>query len=192
MFDLIFKSKIRKEILRLLFSCSGREFYLSEIAKKIHASVGNCQRELDKLVKSNILISQKKNNLKMYFVDKKNPFYKDLKNIIDKTIGIEGEIKKTIKKISGIEFAFIFGSYSKNDFLNSSDIDLFIIGEINENKFLTRIRLLEEKFNREINYHLYSKNEFKKKFKSNSFLQNIIKNYILLTDNQDEFKKLFK
>ena len=192
MFDLIFKSKIRKEILRLLFSYSGREFYLSEIAKKIHASVGNCQRELDKLVKSNILISQKKNNLKMYFVDKKNPFYKDLKNIIDKTIGIEGEIKKTIKKISGIEFAFIFGSYSKNDFLNSSDIDLFIIGEINENKFLTRIRLLEEKFNREINYHLYSKNEFKKKFKSNSFLQNIIKNYILLTDNQDEFKKLFK
>jgi len=192
MFDLIFKSKIRKEILRLLFSYSGREFYLSEIAKKIHASVGNCQRELDKLVKSNILISQKKNNLKMYFVDKKNPFYKDLKNIIDKTIGIEGEIKKTIKKISGIEFAFIFGSYSKNDFLNSSDIDLFIIGEINENKFLIRIRLLEEKFNREINYHLYSKNEFKKKFKSNSFLQNIIKNYILLTDNQDEFKKLFK
>lgn len=192
MFDLIFKSKIRKEILKLLFSHLNKELYLSEIAKKINASIGNCQRELDKLVKSNILISQKKNNLKMYFVDKKNPFYKELKSIIDKTIGIEGEIKKIIKKISSIEFAFIFGSYSKNEFSNSSDIDLFIIGEVNENKFLSKTKLLEKKFNREINYHIYSKKEFKRKFKNSSFLQNIIKNYILLTDNQDEFEKLFK
>ena len=92
MLDSIFKSKIKREILNFLFSFSEKEFYLSEIARKINASVGNCQRELDKLVKADILSSEKRNNLKLYFVDKKNPFYNDLKNIINKTIGLEGKI----------------------------------------------------------------------------------------------------
>jgi len=192
MFDFIFKSKTKREILNFLFSFSEKEFYLSEIARKISTSVGTCQRELDKLVKANILGSEKRNNLKLYFVDKKNPFYNDLKNIINKTIGLEGKIKKTVNKIKGVEFAFIFGSYVKGNFSNNSDIDLFIIGEIKEDEIFKKIKMLENEIGREINYHIYSKVEFKKKFKTNSFLQNILKNNIFLTDNKDEFRKLFK
>ncbi|MCD6442184.1 hypothetical protein J7L24_01425, partial [bacterium] len=71
-------------------------------------------------------------------------------------------------------------------------IDLFIIGEIGEDEIFKKIKMLESKIGREINYHIYSKAEFKKKFKTNSFLQNILKNNIFLTDNKDEFRKLFK
>jgi predicted nucleotidyltransferase len=192
MFDFIFKSKTKKEILKLLFSFPEKKFYLSEIARKINSSIGSCQRELEKLVKSNILSSKKKNNLKLYFVDKKNTFYNDLKNIINKTIGLEGKIKTGVKRVKGVEFAFIFGSYVKGNFSNDSDIDLFLIGDISEDEVFEKFRAVEKEIGREINYHIYSKSEFKKKFKSDSFLQNIIKNNIFLTDNKDEFGKLFR
>ena len=128
MLDLITKSKVRQKILRLIFANPAKEFYLTEIAKKIGASIGNCQRESTKLVKTGILNSQKRNNLLFYSINKKNPLLKDLRGIINKTIGIEEELKKMIEKIPNVKFAFIFGSYAKNRLSADSDIDLFIWG----------------------------------------------------------------
>lgn len=192
MFDLISRSKIRQRILKILFTNPDKEFYLSEIAKKIDASVGNCQRELRKLVKTGVLTSHRKANLRIYSVDKRSPFYEDLQNIINKTIGVEGELRKTVRRISGVKFAFIFGSYVRGKLSSTSDIDLFIIGEINENELIKKLRKSEKTIGREINYHIYSEKEFRKKIKESSFLQNIIRDYILLTNNQDEFKRLFR
>ena len=67
-----------------------------------------------------------------------------------------------------------------------------MIGKINEDQLIQKIKKIEATLNREINYHLYLKKDFIKKFKENSFLQNIIKNYIILTNNQDEFEQLLK
>lgn len=192
MLDIISKSKIKQKILRLFFSRPDKEYYLTEIARKIGASPGNSQRELEKMLKAGILNSSKKGNLRMYSLNKTNPLYRQLKQIVNKTIGIEEEMKKIIKKIKGINFAFIFGSYVNGDFSANSDIDLFIIGKIDENQFSREIRTMEKEIDREINYHLYSEKDFNKKFKKNSFLKNIVKKYILLTDNKNEFEKLFE
>ncbi len=192
MFDFLTKSTTRQKILKILFANPDKEFYLSEIAKKINASAGNCQRELKKMVEIGALNSDKKNNLRIFLVNKKNPLYKEIHNIINKTIGIEEEMRQLIKKISGIKFAFIFGSYVKGDFSANSDIDLFIIGKINENSLIKNLKRVEQDIDREVNFHLYSEEDFKNKLKSNSFLKNIIKNHLLLTDNPDEFKRLLK
>lgn len=192
MLDLITKSKIRQNILRFLFAYPNKEFYLSEIARKIKASVGTCQRELDRMVEVGIFKKGKKANLIFYSVNKQNPVFKEFSQIISKTIGIEAELKKLVSKLPGLKFAFIFGSYVKKDFKADSDLDICLIGNIDESKLIKKLRLLENKIGREVNYHLYAMKDFKVKLKSSSFLHNIIKNYLLLTDNQDEFKKLFR
>jgi len=190
MLNIITKSKIRQNILRLLFSHQSNRFYLSEIAKIIHTSRGTAQRELNKLIQSGIIKTEKKATIRYYFINKQNPLLKELKKIINNTIGVEVELKKVIKKIKGIEYAFIYGSYIKGNFSADSDIDLIIIGKPDENQLINKIKNIEKLINREINYHLYSNKEFKTKFKKNSFLKNIIKNYLLLTNNQDGFNKL--
>ncbi len=192
MLDLITKSKIRKNIIRLLFANPDEEFYLSEIAKKINASVGTCRRELSKMAKSGILKFGKKANLVFYSINKQSPVFRELAAIVNKTIGIDAEIKKMIQDIKGVKFAFIFGSYVQKKFTADSDIDLFLIGKINESQLLKKLRPLENILGREINYHLYGEKDFRVKFKTNSFLKNIIKDCLLLTNNQDEFRKLLK
>ena len=192
MLDLITKSKTRQNILRLLFANPKNEFYLSEIAKKTKASVGNCQRELSKMVKLGILKSDRKTNLIFYSVNRQSPIFDEFSKIISKTIGLDEELRNLIKKFPGIKFALIFGSYLRKDFSANSDIDLFLVGKINETVLIKEIRLLESAVGREINYHLYSEEDFKSKLKVNSFLQNIVKNYLFLTDNQNEFEKLLR
>lgn len=192
MLDILFKSKARQNILKLFFANEEKSFYLSEIAKIIKVSVGTCQRELNRLISSGILKTEKKANLNFYFLNKQNPLLREIRNIFVKTLGIEIELKKIIKSIKGVKYALIFGSYVKGGFRADSDIDLLIIGQINENELIRKIKILETAIQREINYHLYSENDFKQKLKQKSFLRNILYNYLILTDNDYEFRKLFK
>jgi len=195
MLDLITKSKVRQKILKLLFANEDKTFYLSQIAQKTKTSTGTCQRELNKMVKKGILKTEKKGPLRYYTLNKQNPLHSEFKNIVNKTIGIEPELKKQVNKIKGLKYAFIFGSYAKGDFGANSDIDLYVVGNIDEDDLLAKLKKLEDSLHREINYHLASEKEFIKKIKNikeNSFYKNIMKNVLLLTNNMNEFRKLLK
>jgi len=192
MLEIFQKSKARQNILKLFFANEEKSFYLSEIAKILKVSVGTTQRELNRLISSDILKIEKKANLNYYFLNKQNPLLKEIRSIFAKTLGIEVELKKIVKSVSGVKYALIFGSYVKGGFHADSDIDLLIIGRINEDELIGKIKILERTIQREINYHLYSEDDFKQKLKQKSFLQNILQNYLILTDNDYEFRKLFK
>jgi predicted nucleotidyltransferase len=192
--SIIGKSKIRQKILMLLFANESRNFYLSEIARIAGTSAGNTQRELEKLVREGIVSSENKAGLHYYVLDKKNPVFKDVENIVRKTIGIETELAGIFSTMKGIQFAFIFGSYVKGEsFKNDSDVDIIVIGNPNENELNRKITCVEKSIGREINYHLYTAlSEFKRKIKKESFLANVIKKYKLIVGNKNEFKKIFR
>jgi predicted nucleotidyltransferase len=161
------------------------------MAGMIETSIGTTQRELNKLVEEEVVSSRKYANLRYYFLNKKNPYFQDLQKIVSKTIGIEFELKKIISGKKGVEYAFIFGSYARGGFNYQSDLDLFIIGDPDQDSLIKDINSAEEYLGREINYHVYYAEEFKQELKHNSFLQNAIKNTIFLTDNEDEFRRTF-
>ena len=82
-----------------------------------------------------------------------------------KTVGVKGSIKEVLDEIGNINFAFIYGSYAKAKENYISDIDFAIIGNPDEDKLIKKLDKLEEKFQREINYKLYSLDDFKKEVK---------------------------
>ncbi len=191
MLDIITKSKIRKNILRLMFSREDGFSYLSEIAGIVETSPGNAQRELNRLIRAGIVKTEKRGNMRYYAVDKSSAAYPEMKKLVLKTIGVEHELTR-ILTVSGVKFAFIFGSYARNEIKPDSDIDLCIIGKVDENELINKINKLEKDIEREINYHIYTPGEFKKKLKTDSFLKNITDDYLLLTGNEHEFIGLLK
>lgn len=188
MYSLISKSRIRSNLLKIFFLNKGKNFYIRELARIIETSAGNTRKELLKLEQERLLKSTKKANLVLFQVNEKYPLYKEFESIIKKTLGIEHELEKALKKIKGVEFAFIFGSYAKGDLKTSSDIDLFIIGDINEDDLITKIQNVETNTNREVDFHIAKPKEFLKNLNEKFFYKDIIKEYILLTENNDEFK----
>ena len=192
MLNFITKSKIRQKILLLFLYHPEREYYINETAKIIKTSSGTAQRELEKLADSGFLKKEKNANLTYFRINPENPLLDDIKSITEKTIGLEQLLKDELGKLEQVKFAFLFGSYIKGDFKPDSDIDLYAIGDINENEFYKTIKTVEAKIMREVNYHLSSLEEFRKNLEKSFFHKEILKNYQLLIGNENEFRKFIK
>ena len=171
----ITKSKTREAILELYFNHEGKKYYLRELERILHFPVQNIRRELLKLEKTGIFKREKSGNQVYYFLNIESPIFNDFKNIIAKTIGVENRLRVALSNLNGINKAFIFGSFADKTVDALSDIDIMIVGDINEDALIEIISNLESKFEREINYHIFSKKEFiRKNQEKDSFISRIL------------------
>ena len=178
------------EILNLMFSNPDKRYYLAEVAKILGKESANYQRYIEKMISDGILCEERIGNMRFFWLNKDYQLYNEIKAMVSKTIGVEAQLREIIEKIDTIETAFIFGSFATDKFNSGSDIDLFIIGEVNEDNFIEEITKLEMQISRDVNYHIYKKQELVEKFANNSFINNIFSNkMILLKGNLDEFRK---
>ncbi len=190
--NILFKSKIRRKILAKFFTDESKKYYINEMARLVGTTQGTCRRELNRLIDMGILTTSREGNLRYYKVNKEYGIYKEFSSIIQKTIGIEAVLSKALGGIKGIIYAFIFGSYAKNEFKPESDIDIVVIGNVSENHLIKAFREVEKVIGREINYHIYSLKEFKTKLQTSSFAKNIIKDLIIVKGDKNELTKLLK
>ena len=172
----ITKSKLREDLLVLYFTNPSKKYYLRELERLLNFSVGNIRRELIKLESAGLFLSENKGNLLYYYLNQSYPLFDELKSIIFKTSGVPKMLQNILKKINGISQAFIYGSFAKGEEKEDSDIDLLIIGKVDEDELIEEINKLERKLQREINYAIYGKEDFnKKKEGSNPFILDILK-----------------
>ncbi|MBI2459380.1 MAG: nucleotidyltransferase domain-containing protein [Parcubacteria group bacterium] len=179
------------EILNLMFSNPDKRYYLAEIAKILGKEPANYQRYIEKMISDGIFCEERIGNMRFFWLNKNYQLYDEIKGIISKTIGVEAQLREIVNKIDTIEVAFIFGSFATDKFNSQSDIDLFIIGEVNNDNFIEEITKLETQISRDINYHIYRKQDVMDKLAAkHDFINNIFSNkMILLKGNTDEFRK---
>lgn len=177
LFSSLIKSKSRKDLFLLFFSNPQKKYYLHELARLTGNPAQNLRRDLVPLLKDGLFIKESLGNLTFYKLNQTYPLYHELQSIISKTIGIESLIRSSLQELTGIQAAFIFGSYARGEEGIHSDIDLFILGEPDKDTLIQKILGVEKKINREINYIFYSKKTFdKKKKEHNSFIESIYRN----------------
>ena len=96
--------------------------------------------------------------------------------IFIKTDGLADELKQVLEREAGIETAFIYGSWSEGREKLHSDIDLFIIGEVDENRLISGLNDLETRLSREINYVIFGSREVRKRVRENDpFVKGVMK-----------------
>jgi predicted nucleotidyltransferase len=169
----IIPSRIRLLILRLFLLEKNRKAGIREVAKITGAHPSQAKLELENLQKAGILKSEKIGNSLIYSLDEGCDAVSPLIQILSKTTGFEELIRKAISSVTGINAAFIFGSFASGDLQEKSDIDLFIIGTPDISLLNSEIRKTEKVINREIQYVVMPDKEFKKK-RSYGFVRNVI------------------
>lgn len=176
MLDRLFTSKTRVKILTLFFLSPGRELHLREIERLTKENVNSIRRELNNLEEIGLLKSSRKGNLKLYTINTEMPLYGELSSVVLKTEGVAKTLQEHLHELGSIQTAFIYGSFARHTAQLSSDIDVFIIGKINERKLIEEIHGLEKNLSREINYILFTPEEFKdRKKKKDPFVINVLK-----------------
>ena len=171
----IFKSKTRAAIFRLYFTNPEAEYYLRELERTLSTPVSMIRKELLRLEEAGIFVSRKRGNLTFFSLNKVYPLFNELKSIVLKTVGAAGLLKQALTKVKGIEASFIYGSFARAQERAGSDIDLLIIGKIDENVLLKEINAAEKSLKREINYTIFSQQEFlKKKKEKDAFIKELL------------------
>ena len=171
----IFGSRIRAKILGWLFTHPDESFFVRQIALILKEDPTNVSREMAKLEDLGILKSKRNGNLKHFQTNPDCAFFKELKGLVLKTTGVAGQIRGSLDKLAGIEYAFIYGSYAKGEERADSDVDLLIIGDVDMDRLDSNLGKLEKTLGREINYVLYSLEEFKSKRKAkDGFLMDVL------------------
>jgi predicted nucleotidyltransferase len=190
MIDLLIRSKIRQKIIRLFLFNPKREFSIPEIASAVQTTPATAHRELRKLLEIDLVNFKKKGNLGIFNLNPYNYFLKEIRGIMKKSFGIEDDIKNALVEIDGIVFAFLFGSYVKGHFKTNSGIDLYIIGEVAEDKIQSAISPIKKFIGRDVHYHIASPKEFRSK-RDKALIKKISRSSHLLIGNQDEFETFF-
>lgn len=177
----LFTSDTRAEIMRILFNGDGKEHYLREIEKMTHVHISSLQKEVKHLISIDLITARKDGNRIYYKANGDHPIYTDLISIVEKTVGVIALLKEKLND-SKIECAFLFGSMAKNKEKAASDIDLIIIGDLGMRSLTKLLSGLQEKTGREINPHVYTKEEFKKRIK--------LKDHFIISVLQEEIKPI--
>lgn len=165
----LFSSSVRADVLSVLLNSPDERFYMREIANLIRKNPSGVKRELDRLEKMGIVISEKVANLKYFRANKESPLYSELKDLIAKSLGLPGALKALLRA-SGAKIAFIYGPYARGE--DTDRVDLLVVGA--SSGFESGVRGLERKFGVKINYLLMDEEEYKeKKRKKDSTLKKI-------------------
>jgi len=148
--DLLFGSGVRVDVLWCLMNFDlGLD--QNEIVHTTGRSIKDVQRAL-KILSGLGLITKSltPQNRTRYYLAVDNPWLIPLRTLLECAIGGLDILKDNLREIPGISVAFVFGSFATSDQTPTSDIDLMVIGEFDEDGLLKIISGLEKKIGREI------------------------------------------
>ncbi len=171
-------------ILAILSENPQKEYYLHELGRLMGKKPGVFQIGINSLEKQGWVTSRKQGILRLFRINEQHPLYKEIKSFVNKTVGVEAQLKKIVNSIQGITEALIYGSYAKDSMRPDSDIDILVVVNNSkaEDKLVSELSHLEKTIGRDVNYKLYNQKDFKERGKGKDpFLAEVLSDkYILL------------
>lgn len=133
-----------------------------ELARETGWSPTIIGRELNSLEQAGILRSERIGNLRRYSVDADSPVASEIRSLVQKTIGVEAHLRRALRGIPGIEEAFLYGSYARGAERATSDLDLMILGSVDQELLSDRITDAERDLGRDVNPTTYEPAELER------------------------------
>jgi predicted nucleotidyltransferase len=189
----LFFGSYRRKVLSLLLLHPGVHFHLREIARATHTQPGTVRRELSLLTRAGLLERDVQGNQVRFRANESYPIYEELRSILKKTTGVADQLRAALAPLTdSIVVAFIYGSIASGQERPNSDVDLMIVGDVRFEDVIRLIHPYQEELRREINPHVYTAVEFKRKVReSNSFIVRILElPKISVIGDLDELGKL--
>lgn len=175
MLEALIPSKVQVKLLALFLLNPESEFYIREIVRMTGQNINGVRHELANLESFGLLLERWRGNQRYFTVNRGFYLYTTLQQLVLKTEGVAGVIRENLSSLQNIECMFIYGSFAKGTAGRSSDIDLFIVGDVSEEALIPLVNRSERAINREINYTLMQSSELAQRRKTDDpFVKNVM------------------
>jgi hypothetical protein len=154
MIETLISSKTRIKLLLKFFLNSETTSYLRSLETEFGDSTNSIRVELNRLEHAGMLSSAMDGNKKLFKANTKHPLFNEIHNIVIKHLGFDTIIEKVINQLGHIELVYITGPLSKGQ--DSQEIELILIGDINEEYLLDLIQRVEKLIKRKVKYQIWN------------------------------------
>ena len=161
------------EMLELFYNHPTREYHIREFARLMKLSPTTATKYLLQLVKEGVLTKKEERNHILFSANTDNSMFKTKKrNYNLERIQTSGLIAFLEQEFNYPKCVILFGSYSKGENGENSDIDLFML---TETKKETNLERFEKRLDAKIELFIYDEKSFNNmKAKNKELLNNIL------------------
>jgi predicted nucleotidyltransferase len=168
------RSKARRKLLAYYFTNQGARHHLRGLGEQLQVDPSNLSKEMRKLEREGLFRAEVSGRQKYFRLNRSYPLFKEVRGIVEKTIGAASLLAEALKNVDGIDEAYLYGSFARNQQDAASDIDVLVIGTPRGDLLAETVRKLERQLAREINYTVLAVKEFKSRQDiKDTFLTNI-------------------
>jgi len=93
----VVSSRVKAELLRLLFGLGRPEVHLRELARQSGLALATVQQELRRLTRTGLVTARRDGNRVYYQANEKHPLYPDLRNVVLKTNGLINVLQQALE-----------------------------------------------------------------------------------------------
>ena len=192
--DKLFGSRTRVLILSKLVMNPNRSLYIRQLSKELGLTFSVVYKEIEKLKNLGLVTEERRGRIRLFTINRNSVIYDELRRLLLKTTALGQQLRSSLPELEKAKYVLIYGSVARGEELETSDVDLLIIGDIAEENLIAGIRKVEKEIGREINYILWSEREFEKRVKTkHHLLTEIADNPIIgLVGDVDEFRRTVK
>lgn len=158
MLEALISSKTRIKILLKFFLNEHSVSYLRGLEEEFNESTNSIRVELNRFEKAGFLHSFLQGNKKYFKANVKHPLFGEINSIVKKMVGIDYVVDYTLQKIGNLEKVYLTGKLANG--LDSEEISLVLVGDINTDYLVELIAKAEKKINKKIKFRVYSKDSF--------------------------------
>ena len=161
MLETILGSKLRVKVLGWLFTHPDERYFVRQLTSLLREDSTNVSRELMRLEKTSVLILTTEGKQKYYQANRQSPVFNELHGLIVKTMGVADVLREVLAPLaSQVAVAFVYGSVASGEATSASDIDLLVVGDIDEMVLHRALSQAENRLARPVNYIFMSQLEF--------------------------------
>jgi predicted nucleotidyltransferase len=171
------RSKTREGLFAYYFTNPTARHHLRDLAQRLGVDPSNLSKELGRLEREGVFRSEVSGRQRYFELNRDYPLFREVRSIVTKTVGAIPLIAGALKKVEGIDEAYLYGSFARDQQDASSDIDVLVIGSPPGVPLAEAVRKLERQLGREINYTVLTPKELKlRRARKDAFLEDVWRN----------------
>jgi uncharacterized protein len=168
-------SRVRVKVFELFFTHPEELYYVREITRQTKEEINAVRRELERMMAYGLLRSEQRGNRLYYFLNQDYTFYAEMQQMVAKEVGLGRKIRKLNKKLGSLDYVMFSGEFVAHQPPIQSRVDVLVIGDVVLQELQALVKEEEERRGHEINYTVFSKDEFEfRKTRRDPFIMDIL------------------
>lgn len=188
----LFISEVRVKILKLFFAQGAPEFFhIRDLTRRVGTEINAVRRELLRLTKSGLLRREPRGNRVYFRLRREYLFFDELLSMAAKETGFSGRLIENLSLLGNAKIIFVSRLFYLGRISKPTEIDLFLLGKIDLNVLGKIIKEEEGRLGREVNYTVFTEEEFefRKKRKDVFVASLLVEPRLVIHGNEERYLK---